>query len=457
MLFKNFLVDQEEKIRNFLDIISWGVTDEKVENIWHARRICYAKNNELMKGDKNNHYNAFPYRNISFHEALKMTMISFHYNGECRKSKYNKEWSDRFLYSIITNNIIDDFTVSLEKSGDFGAVDRGYAAYLIKNIFEKQGDLNKCKDATGTNVQVGISGANVRISPYKTNDYKTTKDDESEFNKIDYINPHENVTVLRDEIKIRKRKKMDDFDKEWKLIDTGNRIGFIHSSTIGDSKEPDKTPGLLVFPFQNRSKDWEICQWYNTYGITHYNTLIHALDFAYGTGHSTGKSGCSNLAKDSEEKSVVAPANGKIVENSNIKYTSEKFPDLTCIKLTNKVWNGQYINEKKIEKNKIMIGSVWIGHMRNDESRIDINYNQNKDEQRDVRVAQGQVIGTTLNVNEFSDQSKAYAHVHISAYTTDDCSGTSVPLGTVFGEGYNFSSDNSNYQWRKIIITSSAY
>ncbi|MCI5222394.1 MAG: IS1634 family transposase, partial [Candidatus Electrothrix sp. AR4] len=47
-----------------------------------------------------------------------------------------------------------------------------------------------------------------------------------------------------------------------------------------------------------------------------------------------------------------------------------------------------------------------------------------------------------------------YAHTHIAAYTTSDCTGVTVPFGTVFGSGYDFSSNGSLYQWHGTEISS---
>uniref|UniRef100_UPI003B434128 PPC domain-containing protein n=1 Tax=Candidatus Electronema sp. JC TaxID=3401570 RepID=UPI003B434128 len=179
--------------------------------------------------------------------------------------------------------------------------------------------------------------------------------------------------------------------------------------------------GAFVFPFQERNNVWQICQGYNS-SPTHTGTLIHSFDFAYGTGN-LGNTACWGNPSGSENQIVVAPAAGMIA------WIGNNYPDITCLTLQNTISNGHGSN----------IASVKLGHMKSDATRVISG-----------SVSQGTPIGILCGPNGCAGDG-GYAHVHISAYTSTDCGNaqwdTSVPLGTVFGGSYDFSSNGTVRQW----------
>jgi hypothetical protein len=176
--------------------------------------------------------------------------------------------------------------------------------------------------------------------------------------------------------------------------------------------------GALLFPFTERNDIWQICQGYNTPNISHTGNLIYSFDFAYGTGN-LGNTGCWGNPSGSEDMYVVAPGVGTIA------WIGSTAPDITCLRLDDTVSNGHGSN----------VASIKLGHMKSDVDRVNAG-----------QVDQGDIIGKLCGPTGCSTVG-GYAHIHMSAYTSTDCSGTSVPLGTVFGNGYDFGSDGTLYQW----------
>jgi len=192
-------------------------------------------------------------------------------------------------------------------------------------------------------------------------------------------------------------------------------------------------PSAFVFPFE-RDHVWQICQGYNNSNITHNSTfawptdLSYSFDFAYGSNNACNGSnkGCCGTSNDSkkdasgsEDKTVIAPAAGKIA------WIDKETTELTCLNLENAAPNGEV---------GVHIVSVMLGHMKSgvENDRIDSG-----------SVSQGETLGILRGIDE---SLFPYAHVHMSAYTATNCGGMSVPLGTVFKEGdYNFSRDKSWY------------
>lgn len=177
--------------------------------------------------------------------------------------------------------------------------------------------------------------------------------------------------------------------------------------------------GNFVFPFDERDSLWQICQGYNTPNISHFGNRIHSFDFAYGSGN-LGNTGCSGNPAGSEDKTVVAPAAGTVLWNG------DNDTDITCFQLENTVSNGH----------GAQIASVKLGHMKSNSDRVGEGQYR----------AQGEPIGKLCGPTG-CPRVNGYAHTHIGAYTTTNCTGKTVPFGTVFGSGYDFSSDGSLYQW----------
>ncbi|MCI5165365.1 MAG: hypothetical protein D3903_04580 [Candidatus Electrothrix sp. GM3_4] len=183
--------------------------------------------------------------------------------------------------------------------------------------------------------------------------------------------------------------------------------------------------GNFIFPFKERDKVWQLCQGYNTPKISHgsakYPNLIHAFDFAYGTGN-LGSTGCwaeewGNNDYASEDKTVIAPADGWIIRN---------YGDITVFQLKVPVSNG---HGKQVR-------CVKLGHMKNSD-----RMSADPENVLPQKTPIGKLSGPTNSAG-------GYAHVHMAAYATTNCTGVTVPFGTVFGSGYpDFSSNGSKYQW----------
>ncbi|MCI5144677.1 MAG: DUF4382 domain-containing protein, partial [Candidatus Electrothrix sp. AR3] len=185
--------------------------------------------------------------------------------------------------------------------------------------------------------------------------------------------------------------------------------------------------GNFVFPFAERDSVWQICQGYNTPNISHFGNLIHSFDFAYGSGN-LGNTGCLGNPGGSEDKTVIAPAAGTILWNGATD------TDITCFHLENTVSNGH----------GDQIASVKLGHMKNNSARVSAGKYR----------AQGEPIGKLCGPTG-CPSSGPYTHTHIAAYITTNCTGVTVPFGTVFGSGYpDFSSNGSKYQWHGTEIPS---
>lgn len=178
--------------------------------------------------------------------------------------------------------------------------------------------------------------------------------------------------------------------------------------------------GSFVFPFAERDDVWQICQGYNT-SISHVNSLKYSFDFAYGSGN-LGSTGCWGNPGGSENKTVVAPAEGMILWNGATQQ------DITCFQLKVPVSNGH----------GVQVGSVKFGHMKSNSDR--------RSADPKLIIAQKTPIGKLSAPDKLTNG--GYAHIHMAAYATSNCTGVTVPFGTVFGSGYpDFSSDGSKYQW----------
>ncbi len=180
---------------------------------------------------------------------------------------------------------------------------------------------------------------------------------------------------------------------------------------------------------------WKLCQGYNTYvpsspKLDHNSSGVgvYAFDFVIDKNALTGTNGC--LFDDSANvglsagKSIYAPANGKVRFLVN--------GDIICLQL---------------EKPHGLIKSINFGHM------------VNKNEPENVfnkSVIAGQWLGNLKS---------GYAHLHISAFKTNDCSGINIdgrdqttPFDDFF-TGYSFPSvladgktteKTKNYRGKKI-------
>jgi hypothetical protein len=177
----------------------------------------------------------------------------------------------------------------------------------------------------------------------------------------------------------------------------------------------------LIFPF-SRTNDWQICQGYNTSSVSHIGTLVYSFDFAYGLGNQ-GSTACFGTDTISENKPYLAPANGVIGGRDFGNDT-----DVSCLVLDTPVPNGSGSTVRSVEMGHMKSGAV--------NRRVD----------RGTRLYQGNTVGLLCAANGCNSVG-AYAHAHMGVYTSADCSGTSVPFGTVFGTPYDFTSNGTKYQW----------
>uniref|UniRef100_UPI0040578ABB DUF4382 domain-containing protein n=1 Tax=Candidatus Electrothrix sp. TaxID=2170559 RepID=UPI0040578ABB len=194
----------------------------------------------------------------------------------------------------------------------------------------------------------------------------------------------------------------------------------------------------FVFPFERDNADdvWQICQGYNNDKISHNGSLRYSFDFAYGSNNACNgpKKGCCGTSDDpkkdasgSEDETVIAPAAGKIAWSNS---------EMTCLNLQDAAPNGdgQYIV------------SVMLGHMKSgkENSRVVNAVDANGKVVKVVEVSQSNSLGILRGI----DEDFGYAHIHMSAYAATNCKGTNVPLGTVFGGDYDFSSDGRTFsEW----------
>ncbi len=174
----------------------------------------------------------------------------------------------------------------------------------------------------------------------------------------------------------------------------------------------------LIFPFA-RDNVWQVCQGYNTSNISHIEKLIYSLDFAYGTGN-LGSTGCFGNPNGSENKSILAPGSGTISWNGSTN------PDITCLKLDSSISNGYGAN----------VNSIMLGHIKSNSQRVGAG----------KHVNQGEIIGITCSSTGCTTVG-GYSHIHMGIYTSSDCSGTTVPLGKVFGAGFDFPNNGNVRQW----------
>ena len=177
----------------------------------------------------------------------------------------------------------------------------------------------------------------------------------------------------------------------------------------------------LSFPFQ-ADEEWVVCQGYNTNPITHHDVgrgrngtgvrvgsnLTYALDLATNPNAASGTYGCNGASNYSSGEEILAPATGYI--------TRLVSADMVCLR---------YDNQN--------LGSMMLGHFARTGRDVILN----------EAIRKGQVLGT---IGTGTVSGGPFAHIHMGLYSDQDCR-TPIPFGNVFGDGTNYSSDNSDYQW----------
>ena len=153
--------------------------------------------------------------------------------------------------------------------------------------------------------------------------------------------------------------------------------------------------GQLTLPFA-RGTAWYVCRGYNVASHRHSDTF----DTYYGLDLTVvppphGTTGCRGDRNASAGRVVVAPAAGVLRLRGN---------DRLCL-------------------TKDGGGSIYIAHLV---SRVS------------GRVAAGAVIG---KVRAAADDAGNYAHIHVHAHRTADCSGPTTPFRTAYGLGFRDAQD----------------
>lgn len=157
-------------------------------------------------------------------------------------------------------------------------------------------------------------------------------------------------------------------------------------------------PGTIQAPFAT-GETWYICQGYNTPTITHDGGDEYALDLVVAAT-DVGSTGCFGQAptygNSSRDKSVKAPANGKVAWSSDGAGSM-------CLNL-----NGG--------------GSLLFAHLLN---RLGAGSNV---------TAGSTQIGTVAPKGQASNN--GIAHIHIQAHSGTGCGGNTVPFSSA--EGFRF-------------------
>ncbi|MCI5149395.1 MAG: M23 family metallopeptidase [Candidatus Electrothrix sp. MAN1_4] len=267
----------EKEVDIFGDI-KGEYTREEREKLWYIEYICYAKKMEIMHGNESKSepdksYYAFPRNNISFLEALKMTMLAFGFekdeNKRCWQSE--KAWFDDYLYSIVVNNIIGDFSVDNEESGNVTSyITRGYATYLIKSIYDHQSEINKCQKTPFEKSTLNNDLIKIRKSPsLKSDAFKI------------FDNNQEVFTIISDQIEGASV----DGDSNWVMLEHEGRFGFVN---INDNY-------YLELPFSGNEKISQGNHGSHSHKLQSWGDNIYAIDVAM------------------YEEDVMAPTDGTIV------------------------------------------------------------------------------------------------------------------------------------------------
>lgn len=174
---------------------------------WYVQYMCKAKEDGIIK-------KPFPKNPVSFLEALKMTMEALGFNSGSPCWENGKVWQDKYLYSIIVNQIIDDFSVDSEKSYNmYGNISRGYAAYLIKSIYDHEKEINKCQKTAFEKNTLQNDLIKIRKSPSFISDaFKIFDNNQEEF------------TIISDQIEGASV----DGESNWRLVEYEGVFGFIN-------------------------------------------------------------------------------------------------------------------------------------------------------------------------------------------------------------------------------------
>lgn len=288
---------------NFIDMLEQSLyscfldgkfEDIKNKNEWYVKYMCTAKQEGIITENT-----ALPNKNVTFIEALKMTMKALGFTS-CRDS--DKAWQDKYLYSVIANEILDDLSVDKEKSGNiYGEISRGYAAYLIKRIYDNRDKIKDCQEVQLNKYPIKTDVVKTRISPSLKADAIEINSNDKEY--IDIIGKPFKGSVV-------------DGNDEWVMVEKNGRIGFVNA----------KDNYYLDLPYSDVLR---VTQGNNNDLVSHNDNKIksegwentYAIDF----GRKCKNSNCTGDEGGDPAtiygKSVLAPADGEVVcvydENHN--------------------------------------------------------------------------------------------------------------------------------------------
>jgi hypothetical protein len=225
---------------------------------WYVGAMCYLKDKKILRYNKESEAE----HEVTFYEALKMVMASlgFDANKACFTDSYR--WEDKYLYSVVTNEVIDNFLLfpkysyfspEYKKEIDLtGKISRGYAAYLIENVYKKRDILNECSRTKNEHILIsGQYGTTVRKNPYR-----------KDGNELRYIHKNDYISIIgkfvvggvvewKDENGFKQK------SNRWYMVYIDNKFGFIHTSTILGSTKMDKEIFDLITTINSKSRESE--------------------------------------------------------------------------------------------------------------------------------------------------------------------------------------------------------
>jgi hypothetical protein len=168
-------------------------------------------------------------------------------------------------------------------------------------------------------------------------------------------------------------------------------------------------PSSLELPFSS-GQTWVICQGYNNSQISHFGKQVHALDLSIDRKSAlptSTKRACVGNANASTGKTVFAPSKGTIARTTHSSAYPSAQNDLACIKFDPSP------------------GSALVGHIRpSTMPKVGTSVNAGQP------IGAGQSNGPSVlsSPTENTGANGGYAHIHIAVYSSNDCSGTSVPF-----------------------------
>ncbi len=199
--------------------------------------------------------------------------------------------------------------------------------------------------------------------------------------------------------------------KRWLSVFTAGTLVVL--GLLGSAAPANAASVSLLLPFKI-GQTWFVCQGYNTTEIDHTGGQVDALDLSISPTAASGTYGCVGGPSASQGQAVYAPAAGTIVSQC----CHSPVNDMVCLDTT-------------------AGGSLMIGHMGGLPAV-------------GTQVPASHKLGTVNPPGTTTNEGK-YSHIHIAAYASNNCSGTSIPFddahGTRFSYAPNLPSDGSAHQY----------